>query len=139
MTLELFNDSDVDVPISDELAWSSVKAVESGEGVTFSLLELVYVDEAEITEVNRQHMGRDYVTDIISFHYHDEGEKSELEGSLVMCAPRITEQAHELGIPVETEFRRVLFHGLLHLCGYDDAKPADKEVMTQREDHYLNA
>lgn len=139
MTLDLFNDSEAEVPISDEIARSSVMAVESGEGVSFSLVELVYVDETEIMDVNRQHLGRDYVTDIITFPYHDEGARSDLEGSLVMCAPRITEQALEMGIPVETEFRRVLFHGLLHLCGYVDANPADKDVMTQREDRYLNA
>jgi probable rRNA maturation factor len=139
LTLDLFNDSDVEVPISDEIARSSIKAVESGEGVTFSLLELVYVDETEIIDVNRQHMGRDYVTDIITFHYHDEGAKTDLEGSLVMCAPRIMEQAIELGIPVENEFKRVLFHGLLHLCGYADANSADKRIMTRQEDRYLNA
>jgi rRNA maturation RNase YbeY len=139
LTLDLFNDSQVQVPMTDTVARSSILAVESGEGVTFSLLELVYVDETEIVEVNRQHRGQDYVTDIITFPYHDDGAMSDLEGSLVMCAPRIMEQAADLGIPVETEFRRVLIHGLLHLCGYVDTNPADKEHMTQREDRYLDA
>lgn len=139
MTLDLVNDSGMDVPVTEAAALSSAKAVETGESVSFSLIELVYVDETEIVEVNRHHMGRDYVTDIITFHYHDEGSTSELEGSLVMCAPRIAEQAAELGVPVETEFRRVLIHGLLHLCGFDDADAASKAAMTEREDRYLNA
>lgn len=139
MTLDLVNDSGFPVPVTDETALASALAVESGEGVTFSLIELVYVDEAEIVEVNRHHMGRDYVTDIITFHYHDDGSTSDLEGSLVMCAPRIAEQAAELGVPVETEFRRVLIHGLLHLCGHDDTDPAAKSTMTRLEDRYLNA
>lgn len=137
MNLELVNDSGIDIPITEDIALACLETVQTGEGVTFDLAELVYVDEDEIVEVNRHHMGRDYVTDIITFHYHDDGASTGLEGSLVMCAPRIAEQAAELGIPVETEFRRVLIHGLLHLCGYVDSDSGSKAIMTEKEDEYL--
>lgn len=137
--LDLINDSGQDIPVTESIAQACVDAVSSGEGVSFSMVELVYVDENEILDVNKNHLKRDYVTDIISFHYHDEGAKENLEGSLVMCASRIEEQAKELGVPVLQEYTRVLIHGLLHVCGLDDGLPDEKAVMTQKEDLYLQS
>ncbi len=137
--LDLINDSGQDIPVTESIALACIEAVSSGEGVSFSMIELVYVDETEILDVNKNHLKRDYVTDIISFHYHDEGAKENLEGSLVMCASRIEEQAQELGVPVLHEYSRVLIHGLLHVCGLDDGTPADKALMTQKEDIYLSS
>lgn len=137
--LDLINDSGQDIPVTESIALACINAVSQGEGVSFSMVELVYVDENEILDVNKNHLKRDYVTDIISFHYHDEGAKDHLEGSLVMCASRIEEQANELSVPVLHEYTRVLIHGLLHVCGLDDGTPADKAVMTQKEDLYLSS
>lgn len=136
--LDLINDSGRDIPVTESIARACINAVSTGEEVCFSMVELVYVNENEILDVNKNHLKRDYVTDIISFHYHDEGAKENLEGSLVMCASRIEEQALELGVPVLHEYSRVLIHGLLHVCGLDDGTPEDKAVMTQKEDLYLS-
>ncbi|MFW6348127.1 MAG: rRNA maturation RNase YbeY [Cyclonatronaceae bacterium] len=102
-----------------------------------SLLELVYVDEAEILRINREYLQHDYVTDIITFSYHEPG--APVEATLFCCAPRISAQAAELDQPETAEFERVLIHGLLHACGYEDGTPAQKARMTRREDHYLSS
>ncbi len=136
--LDLINDSGVDIPIDSTKALACLQALSEGEGVTFSMIELVYVTEDEIVDVNKHHLGRDYVTDIISFHYHDGGATQNLEGSLVMCAARIHEQAQELSVDAEHEFKRVLIHGLLHIIGHDDSTSDKKSSMTIKEDHYLN-
>lgn len=135
--LDLINDSGTAVPIDESVAAACVNAVSESENVSFAMVELVYVTEDEIVDVNRHHLGRDYVTDIISFHYHEAGATIDLEGSLVMCASRIHEQAAELGVSAEQEFKRVLVHGLLHVVGHDDTTPELKADMTRREDAIL--
>lgn len=135
--LDLINDSGTPVPIDESTALACIQAVSAAEGVTFGMVELVYVTEDEIIDVNKHHLGRDYVTDIISFHYHDAGATTDLEGSLVMCATRIHEQAAELGVHADQEFKRVLVHGLLHVIGHDDATDELKADMTRREDDIL--
>jgi rRNA maturation RNase YbeY len=136
--LDLINDSGTPVPIDEATAHACLHAVSLSEGVTFSMIELVYVTEDEIIDVNKHHLGKDYVTDIISFHYHDAGATVDLEGSLVMCASRIHEQAAELGVSAELEFKRVLVHGLLHLVGHDDTTADLKAAMTRKEDDILS-
>lgn len=136
--LDLINDSGTPVPIDESIAMACIQAVSAAEGVSFAMIELVYVTEDEIIDVNKHHLGKEYVTDIISFHYHDAGATVDLEGSLVMCAPRIHEQAAELGVSPELEFKRVIVHGLLHLVGHDDTTDALKASMTRKEDEILS-
>lgn len=135
--LELHNESGQALPFGQRRARhiaAGVAGAEAAAGASF--VELVYVDEAEILRINREHLAHDYVTDIITFFYHEPGEP--IEATLFCCAPRISEQAAELGQPERTEFERVLIHGLLHACGYKDSSPKEKERMTQLENYYLN-
>lgn len=114
-----------------------ISLVEKGEGVQFHAVELVYVDEDEIGTINREHLGRNYVTDIISFRYDENEDNTAIEGTLYCCAPRIEEQSKEFGTQNRDEFFRVFIHGLLHLTGYDDQTPLEKQNMTTLEDQYL--
>lgn len=136
--LDLINESAAPVPIDQSTAMACIRAVSESEGVSFAMVELVYVTEDEIIDVNKHHLGKEYVTDIISFHYHDAGATTDLEGSLVMCASRIHEQAKELGVDATHEFKRVLVHGLLHVVGHDDSTPELKAGMTTKEDDILS-
>lgn len=138
--LQLFNESDEKVPLSRSKAESILKIISDKEGVSFSLVELVFVSEQEIVRINKEHLNRYYVTDIISFRYDDEpGSKGndEIEGTLFCCAPRIIEQSAEFKEPVEREFQRIFIHGLLHLVGYEDSSDKEKEAMTKLENKYL--
>lgn len=103
----------------------------------FAEVELVYVHEEEIVRVNREFLQRDYVTDIISFRYDESESNDEIEGSLVCCAPRITEQAGEFGQTEKEEFLRIFVHGMLHLIGYDDDTESKKNKMTELENYFL--
>ncbi|MDZ7774012.1 MAG: rRNA maturation RNase YbeY [Balneolaceae bacterium] len=143
--LQLFNRSGTGVPLTPACAREAARLVEKGENCRFSLLEIVYVDEEAIREINREYLDRTYVTDIITFRY-DTGEeaspaaetKSGIEATLYCCASRIAEQAADYGEGEGREFRRILLHGLLHLAGYGDDTPARKKEMTRREEHYLS-
>jgi rRNA maturation RNase YbeY len=137
-TLQIYNESLVNIPLDQTTAKKILSLIEYHEKVTYSFVELVYVDETEIIRINTEHLDRDYVTDIISFRY-DEGSDSnnEIEGTLYCCAPRIEEQAGDFEETPEREFMRILIHGLLHLIGYDDQTEEDKSSMTKLENKYL--
>ncbi len=138
--LQFFNDSGEPVPLSENDAAAILKLVSEQENATFSFVELVYVNEAEIVRINTEHLGRSYVTDTISFRYDEDSHPAEnpgIEGTLFCCAQRIKEQAAEFGEPVEREFKRIFIHGLLHLIGYEDDTPELKAEMSRLEDTYL--
>lgn len=135
--IELFNQTEADLPLNKEDITSLVELVAVEESCHLSLLEVVYVDEEEIVRINREHLQRDYITDIITFRYDEDNSNKNIEGTLFCCAPRIYEQASELNEDVVQEFKRILVHGLLHLCGYDDSSPKEKKQMTDRENFYL--
>lgn len=107
---------------------------------TFEGVEIVLVNEQEIVRINHEHLGKNYVTDIITFYYHDTelNDVSTLEGTLYICLPRVIEQAQELSISTEQEFLRIVVHGLLHLLDFKDDTKAHKENMTKEEDAILD-
>lgn len=138
--LQLFNESDEKIPLSPSKADSILNIVSENEDAAFSLVELVFVSEQEIVRINKEHLNRYYVTDIISFRYDDDAETEKnkaIEGTLFCCAPRIIEQSAEFKEPVEREFQRIFIHGLLHLIGYEDSSDKEKEAMTALENKYL--
>lgn len=136
--LQLFNRSGRSIPLDENGALSLLRLVEEGEGCSFALIELVYVKAERMREINRQYLGHDYLTDIITFRYDEEKEGEDMEGTLYCCARRIREQAGEYGEPADREFRRVFVHGLLHLAGYGDDSPEDRKNMRVLEDRYLD-
>ncbi len=119
--IELFNQTEQSLPLSPSDCHVILSTIMSHEDCSFDFVEVVYVNEEEIVRLNREHLERAYVTDIISFRYDDESDGKEgIQGTLFCCAPRISEQAGEFGEPEKKEFQRILIHGLLHLVGYDD-------------------
>lgn len=136
--IQLFNQTAEDLPLSPEDVRNISSLVASGENVEFSLLEVVYVDDKEIVRINKEYLERDYVTDIITFRYDEDPSNQSLEGTLYCCAPRIYEQALELDQDPGEEFKRILIHGILHLCGYEDENAQAKQQMSDRENYYLD-
>ena len=126
-----------DVPVKERVLETILQEIGREQQAVFASIELVYVDEKGIIAINSEHLGREYVTDIISFRYDEREDLQAIEGTLYCCAPRITEQSREFGTPESQEFYRIFIHGLLHLTGYNDQTREDKAVMTQLENHYL--
>lgn len=134
---DLFNTSGITLPVKKPEIKKAVTLIESGENVNFSHVEIVFVDEDEIQEINKKHLSRDYVTDVITFRY-DEDSSDEIEGTIYCCAQRIIEQSRQFKTDQKEEFLRILIHGLLHLAGYNDETEPEKKAMTLLEDKYLS-
>lgn len=135
--IQLFNETSSSLPISEGEVRQLTQIIARRENCAFRFLEIVFVEEEEIIRINKEHLERDYVTDIITFRYDEKEEDPAIEGTLFCCAPRIREQASTYNEPVKREFHRIVIHGLLHLAGYDDRSAATKRVMTEKEDAYL--
>lgn len=109
--------------------WIRAVAAEYG----FSVGNVTYVfcsDEKEL-EVNRQFLGHDYYTDIITFDYTT---GTTLNGDIFISLDTVRSNAESIGVPFEQELYRILIHGILHLTGQGDKTPETKEQMTHKED-----
>ena len=94
----------------------------------------LFVDDEKILEVNRQYLGHDYYTDIITFDY-DEGDT--INGDIVISLDTVRSNAEEQGTNYDDELHRVIIHGILHLCGINDKGPGEREQMEAAENKAL--
>lgn len=100
-------------------------------------LNLVFVDNKYIKEINKTFLRHNYATDVLSFAYHEHPRKNTVTGEILISVEMAVLQAHQYGCTVEGEIALYLVHGLLHLLGYDDRKKEDAKKMHQREDDVL--
>ena len=96
-------------------------------------VSVALVDDKEIRRVNKEFLHRDGVTDVIAFP----GSKKDL-GEVIIDYDQIERQAEEYGNSVDYELKFVLVHGLLHLLGWEDYTPEDKEEMLEEGERFLN-
>lgn len=130
--------TDIPLTVPGNRFSDALKRIESEEDVCFSMVELVFVNESEIVQINRKHLSHDYVTDIITFPYDENPSREELEGTMYCCLPRILQQSSKLKTAPDEEILRVCIHGLLHLCGYNDQSVEEQKKMRKLEDLYLS-
>ena len=95
----------------------------------------MFVNDERILEVNREYLGHDYYTDIITFDY-DEG--NVLNGDLVISLDTVRTNAEQFHKSYEEELHRVIIHGILHLCGLNDKGPGERELMEAAENRALS-
>ena len=132
-----YNTENVGMPdIRRRLTSQWVKQVAQSYGRKVGEVAYVFVDDAEILRVNRQYLQHDYYTDIITFDYC---EGDTISGDLFISLDTVRSSAAELGVPYGQELRRVIIHGILHLCGINDKGPGEREIMEAAENKALEA
>jgi rRNA maturation RNase YbeY len=90
-----------------------------------------------LLEYNRRFLKRDYLTDVISFDLSD--EEQIIYGEVYISIDRIKENAAKYRISVEEELARVIFHGALHLTGFNDNTERERQEMQKQEEIYLKS
>jgi rRNA maturation RNase YbeY len=103
------------------------------EGKQIHQLQIIFMSDKELLEMNRSFLGHDYYTDIITFPLNDDPLMAELYISL----ERVKDNALKLKVSEKKEVMRVMVHGVLHLCGYRDTRPEEKKEMRERENYYI--
>lgn len=111
-----------------------LQAVAHGHGRKVGNLTYRFCSDEDILRYNRDFLGHDYYTDIITFDYTT---PLRLEGDIVISLDTVASNAEEFKAPYEQELLRVIVHGLLHLCGINDKGPGEREIMERNEDEAL--
>jgi rRNA maturation RNase YbeY len=116
----------------DTSAW--IRRVAESYGKKVGEVGYLFCDDEHILQVNREYLGHDYYTDIITFDYC---EDDTLNGDLVISLDTIRTNAEQFGKPYDEELHRVIIHGILHLCGLNDKGPGERQQMEAAEDRAL--
>jgi rRNA maturation RNase YbeY len=98
-------------------------------------LTYTFVSEEEIQEKNKFYLDHDYPTDILSFEAKT--SKTTLEAHFYVCLEFTKNYAIAHNLDIETEFLRVLIHGLLHFLGYNDDTLENTTLMRKKEDEII--
>ena len=113
-------------------AW--IKKVAELHGKKVGDLSYLFCSDDHILEVNKEYLQHDYYTDIITFDYT---EGDVISGDMVISVDTIATNAEKFNTSFESEFFRVVSHGVLHLCGINDKGPGEREIMEKHEDEAL--
>ena len=133
--IRFFNeDTDYKLPRKqDTRQWLKQQAQIEGE--TIGELNYIFCSDEHLLSVNREFLQHDYYTDIITFDTSETDAK--IDGDIFISVDRVLDNATQLGLPSDQEMRRVMAHGLLHLCGYGDKTDEEITVMRAKEDEWL--
>ena len=93
-----------------------------------------FCSDEDILRYNRDFLGHDYYTDIITFDY---SLPRKIEGDMVISLETVASNAEDLGVSYDQELLRVIVHGVLHLCGINDKGPGEREKMEAEENKAL--
>jgi rRNA maturation RNase YbeY len=138
-TVQFFTE-DVENPISDNEA-NAIKywlfLVTRSEGFTIESINYIFCSDEYMLQINRQYLQHDYYTDIITFD-NSEPDSDLIEADIFVSLERVKDNANKLNSEFSLELKRVLVHGVLHLCGYGDKEDQEAKLMRDKEDHYLS-
>ena len=111
-----------------------ISRIVSDAGHRCGKVDVVMTNDGKVYEINSEFLGHDYYTDIITFNYN---KGKTVNGEIYISVDRVKENADKYLVPFKSEIRRVIFHGFLHLCGYDDSTAEQKRKMAEMEEMYL--
>ena len=129
---------------NDDVSWRLRKkrsvrewiiSVAEKEGFSVGEINIIFVSDNSLLKINKEFLGHDYFTDIITFGGYSDGV---ISGELYISIDSVRNNARELGVTMLYEMQRVIIHGILHMCGYNDLSGEEKNNMRRLEDFYLS-
>jgi rRNA maturation RNase YbeY len=123
---------DIEMPALDERKVSRwIRAVAADYGFSVGQIHYIFCSDERELEVNRQFLGHDYYTDVITFDYTS---GQTLNGDIFISLDTVRSNAEMVGATFEHELHRIIIHGVLHLTGQGDKTPETKVQMTEKEE-----
>ena len=130
-----FTTDRIEMPALDERKVSRwIKAVAAYYGFSVGNINYIFCSDERELEVNREFLGHDYYTDVITFDYTS---GQTLNGDIFISLDTVRSNAEMVDTSFENELLRILIHGVLHLTGQGDKTPETKAQMTAKEEHAL--
>lgn len=112
-----------------------IKYIIEEESLELGDLTYVFCSDAYLYDLNVEFLQHDTLTDIISFDYR---VGDLVNGEIYISIDRVKENAMDFGVSFVDELHRVIIHGVLHICGYDDLTDAEEKAMRTKEDWALS-
>jgi rRNA maturation RNase YbeY len=134
MAIRYFEEEGVKARLSGKRALNTYIRQVIDEHLDVKKVEINYIfctDEG-LLEKNIAFLNHDTLTDIITFDLSE--RETELNSEIYISVDRVADNAQQFGVSYNTELHRVLFHGILHLCGFKDKKPEEEKEMRRQED-----
>ena len=129
-----FQDIKLSIPNKKKLM-EFIELIFKKESKNLDSINYVFCSDEFLLEINRQFLGRSYYTDVISFDLSE--IRNKIQGEIYISIPRVRENAKIFKTSFKSELYRVIFHGVLHLCGYKDKSRLEIEKMKRMENFYL--
>lgn len=131
-----FSTLDVEMPaIEPQRVKAWIESVAQGYGKTIGELYYYFCSDERLLEINRDHLGHDFYTDIVTFPLTN--CETVLSSEFCISIDRIKENATTFGRSYESELHRVIIHGVLHLIGFDDLTDEEEKEMREKEEEAL--
>jgi len=131
----VFLSEDITFELKEKLkhkAW--LKDAAKAEGFKIGELNYIFCSDAYLLDINQKYLGHDTLTDIVTFDNSEDPKM--IEGDIFISIERVRENAIKFDTE-DSELKRVMVHGLLHLAGYKDKDKAQKELMRNKENEHL--
>lgn len=99
-------------------------------------LNYTFCSDEQILQINRSYLNHDYYTDILTFDLRDRLTEPVF-GEIFISVDTVASNAHLNNESFDRELHRVIFHGALHLIGFDDKNEEDALIMRREEEKAL--
>lgn len=131
-----FFSADKPIPLKSRKSTKNlIQRIFFSESKMFRKVSFVFCSDEYLLKINTQYLKHNYYTDVITFTISLPGDA--IESEIYISVDRIKENAKTYNVLYQNELLRVIIHGVLHLCGYNDQKPLSKQIMKKKEDLYL--
>ncbi len=120
--------------INPEETVTWLQSVIASEKKTMGELSYIFCDDAYLHKINVDFLDHDTYTDIISFDY---SQGNVVSGDMYISVERVAENAENFNCSFRDELSRVMVHGILHYCGYNDKSTEEAKLMRSKENTYL--
>ncbi|HSB92224.1 MAG TPA: rRNA maturation RNase YbeY [Flavitalea sp.] len=131
-----FHAADVDIPVQERRKLKEFIKKQFKESANpLNSLDYIFCSDKYLLDINIRFLQHDTLTDIITFPLQAKGEP--VTGEVYISVDRVQDNAKDLGVPLQKELLRVVFHGALHLLGYKDKTKSQSTEMRRLEEDWL--
>ena len=131
--INFYSENDFEINNQEQLIKWIVAVVES-EGFNLGDVNFIFCNDDYLHKINVEFLNHDTLTDIISFDY---SVGKVLQGDIYISTERVADNAKDYRVSFDNEIKRVMIHGILHYCGYQDKTTVQTDLMRSKENHYL--
>ena len=136
MELNIINNVETNYKINENKISKIISNISQTEDKKIDYINFVLVDDKYLNKLKKKYFNQDYYTDVISFNLED--KNYPIDGEIYISIDRIILNAEKYNCSLNSELKRIIIHGLLHLSGYNDITKHEKENMTNLENKYMD-